>query len=99
VGGIKSNEKQLTQFLTIAQGTADLEQGSYEISLTWDDAGRVYIHDKLIVDEWNPSKYKFDESPNKKVEIVFVKGTHKFRLSHVELGGFASLRLQLKKVN
>jgi len=97
--GIKSNEKQLKQFLTIAEGTADVEEGSYEISVTWDDAVRIYIDDKLIIDEWNPSKYSFDQAPNKKAELVLAAGIHKLKVEHVELGGFATLSLKLKKLN
>ena len=98
-GGIKSNEKQLKQFLTIAEGTADVQQGNYEIGVTWDDAVKVYIDDKLVINEWNPSKYKFDESPNRKVELILAAGTHKFRVEHLELGGFATLSLKLKKLD
>ena len=97
--GIKSNEKQLKQFLTIAEGTADIEEGSYEISITWDDAVKVYIDDKLIIDEWNPSKYSFDQAPNKKVQLALAAGIHKLKVEHVELGGFATLSLNLKKLN
>ena len=98
-GGLKSNDKLLTQFLTIAEGAANVEQGNYEIGVTWDDAVKVYIDDKLIMDEWNPSKYKFDESPNRKVELILAAGTHKFRVEHLELGGFATLSLKLKKLD
>ena len=97
-GGIKSNDKQYAQFLTVAEGTADMEAGNYELGYTWDDAVRIYLDDKLIVDEWNPSKYLFDESPNKKVPITVSSGLHKFKVEHIELGGFATLSLKLKKV-
>lgn len=97
-GGIKSNDKQYTQFLTVAEGTADMEAGNYELGYTWDDAVRIYLDDKLIVDEWNPSKYLFEESPNKKVSIAASEGVHRFRVEHVELGGFATLSLKLKKL-
>jgi hypothetical protein len=98
-GGIKSSDKQYTQFLTIAEGTADMEAGSYELGVTWDDAVRIYVDDKLlVVDEWNPSKYNFDESPHKAVQITVNKGVHKFRVEHVELGGFATLGFKLKKI-
>lgn len=96
-GGINANHKQYTRFLTIAQGSADMEGGTYELSVTWDDAVRVYIDNKLVIDEWNPSEYIFDESPNKKVLLTINKGFHKFRIEHVELGGFATLNLKLKK--
>jgi parallel beta-helix repeat protein len=97
-GGMKSNDKQHAQFLTIAEGSADLEAGSYELGITWDDAVRVYIDGELMVNEWNPSKYSFDESPNKKIQITVNSGTHKFRVEHAELGGFATLSLKLKKL-
>jgi hypothetical protein len=97
-GGIKSNNKLYTQFLTVAEGTADMDAGAYELGITWDDAVRIYIDDKLVVDEWNPSKYSFDESPNKKLQITVNKGAHKVRVEHIELGGFATLNLKLRKM-
>lgn len=96
-GGIKAGDKQFTQFLTVAEGSADMDEGKYELSVTWDDAVRIYLDDKLVIDEWNPSKYLFDESSNRKVPIAVNKGLHKFRVEHVELGGFATLSIKLKK--
>jgi hypothetical protein len=96
-GGIKSGENQFTQFITIAEGNADIDPGNYELGVTWDDAVRVYIDNKLVIDEWNPSKYTFDESPNKKI-LIKLGGRHSFRVEHLELGGFATLSLKLKKL-
>lgn len=95
-GGIKAGGKQYTQFLTVAEGEAHIPQGTYELSITWDDAVRVYVDGRLVIDEWNPSKYIFDESPNRKVRLQ-LSGLHKFRIEHVELGGFATLNLKLNK--
>lgn len=97
-GGISVDKKSYTKFLTIAEGNADMDEGNYEIGVTWDDAVRVYIDDQLVIDEWNPSKYSFDESPNKKIQIKLLKGLHKFKVEHVESGGFATLSLKLKKI-
>jgi len=76
-----------------------MEAGNYELGITWNDAVRIYVDDKLIVDEWNPSGYNFDESPNKKTQVILSKGTHKFKVEHVELGGFAAINLKLKKTD
>lgn len=95
-GGIKADE-QYTQFITIAEGNAVIQPGTYELSVTWDDAVRVYIDNKLILNEWNPSLYKFDESPNKKIKLK-LGGKHQFRVEHLELGGFATLSLKLKQL-
>ena len=97
-GGIKVGEGRYNQFLTIAEGTAAIGPGTYELGITWDDAVRVYVDGKLVIDEWNPSRYTFDESPHKKVNLK-LGGIHVFRVEHVELGGFATLSLKLNKKN
>jgi hypothetical protein len=96
-GGIRAGE-QHQQFITVAEGTATFEKGEYELGLTWDDAVRLYVDGKLVLNEWNPSKYKFDESPHKKIRLP-LGGEHRFLVEHVELGGFATLSLKLRKLN
>jgi parallel beta-helix repeat protein len=97
-GGIKQGDVQHKQFITIASAQADIPPGEYELSVTWDDAVRIYAGDSLVIDEWNPSKYKFDESPNRKVKLK-VNGVLQLRVEHLELGGFATLALKLKKLD
>jgi parallel beta-helix repeat protein len=96
-GGIKTPEANYPQFVTSATGSAIFAKGVYEIGVTWDDAVRVYLDDKLIIDEWNPSLYKFDESPHKTVKLS-LDGKHHFTVEHVELGGFATLSLNVRKL-
>lgn len=96
-GGIRVGEKQFPQFVTSASARVRLPKGRYEVALTWDDAVRLYIDDSLVVNEWNPSMYKFDESPHRRV-VVQLDGDHLFRVEHVELGGFATLNLRLRPV-
>jgi parallel beta-helix repeat protein len=96
-GGIKTAEGDHPQFITSANGSAIFEKGNYELGVTWDDAVRVYVDDKLVIDEWNPSLYKFDESPHKTIKLA-LEGKHSFTVEHVELGGFATLSLRIKKL-
>jgi len=97
-GGIKTDEGQVPQFITIAEGVANFKKGEYEFGITWDDAVRVYVDNKLVLDEWNPSKYKFDESPHKKMNLNLAEGPHYFRVEHIGLGGFATLSLKIRKI-
>ena len=94
-GGIRAEGVSYPQFFTVADGTGDFLPGNYELSVTWDDAVRVYVDGKLVLDEWNPSKYSFDESPRRKLQLA-LGGKHSFRVEHVELGGFACLSLKIK---
>jgi hypothetical protein len=96
-GGIKEGNTQHIQFITMASGQAKIPKGDYELSVTWDDAIRVYVDEKLVIDEWDPSLYTFDESPHKKVRLS-LDGIHNFRVEHIELGGFATLSLKLKPI-
>ena len=97
-GGIKTAEGLHKRFLTVAKGTAEVEKGEYELAITWDDAVRVYVDGKMLIDEWNPSKYQFDESPNRKIKLS-LGGHHRFMVEHMELGGFATLALKLNRLN
>ncbi len=97
-GGIRVGEKQFPQFITLASGQANIPDGEYELSVTWDDAVRVYLDGKIILDEWEPSRYIFDESPNRKVKL-HLSGNHIFKVEHVELNGFATLALKLRKLD
>ena len=99
-GGIKDDQtgEQYKQFITTASAKAEFEKGEYELSVTWDDAVRVYVDTSLVINEWNPSLYKFDESPNKKVKLK-LGGIHFFRVEHIELGGFATLQLKFRKLD
>ncbi|HEX6847112.1 MAG TPA: right-handed parallel beta-helix repeat-containing protein [Chitinophagaceae bacterium] len=96
-GGIKTDTINHPQFVTSASGSAIFEKGNYELGVTWDDVVRVYVDGKLVVDEWNPSLYKFDESPHKTIKLA-LDGKHSFTVEHVEIGGFATLSLKLKKL-
>lgn len=49
-----------------------------------------------VVDEWNPAKYTFDESQNRRIPLT-LRGRHRFRVEPAELGGFATLSLKLNK--
>jgi hypothetical protein len=95
--GIKTDEGQMLQFLTLAEGTGNFQKGEYEIGVTWDDAVRLYIDNKLVIDEWKPSKYTFDESPHRTITLDLSAGIHNFRVEHIELGGFATLALKIKR--
>jgi len=97
-GGIKADTVNHPQFVTSASGSAIFEKGVYEIGVTWDDAVRVYVDDKLVINEWNPSLYKFDESPHKTIRLSLEAGKHFFTVEHAEIGGFATLSLKVKKL-
>jgi parallel beta-helix repeat protein len=94
-GGLKA-DRNYGQFITMASGEGTFQAGRYELSITWDDALRVYVDNKLVLDEWVPSNYDFETSPHRNIPLE-LGGTHQFRIEHLGLGDFAVLSLQLRK--
>ncbi|MGC4034466.1 MAG: right-handed parallel beta-helix repeat-containing protein [Chitinophagaceae bacterium] len=95
--GLKTEDSTYAQYITIAQGSADFQKGVYELSLTCDDAARIYLNDKLILDEWNPAIHLFDEAPNRRIRLP-LNGKQNFRVEHLNLGGLGVLSLKIKPV-
>ncbi|RYZ61093.1 MAG: hypothetical protein EOO14_05890 [Chitinophagaceae bacterium] len=95
-GGLKTADSTYQQFLTVAESSAVFTKGLYELSVTWDDAVRVYVDGKRVIDQWKQGRQRFDEAPNKK-HRVSLGGKHTIRVEHAELGGFATLSLKIVK--
>ncbi len=95
-GGIKTDIEH-KQFITVAEANTKFLPGKYELSVTWDDAVRIYIDEKLILNEWKPAMARLNKSPTRKLKIK-LGGLHHFRVEHLELGGFATLLLKIKKL-
>ncbi|HVM89235.1 MAG TPA: right-handed parallel beta-helix repeat-containing protein [Puia sp.] len=97
-GGIKESGKVYSPFLTTATGKVEVEEGKYELNVTWNDVVRIYVDDLLAIDEWKPVKFLFDESPHKRVKLNLSAGQHIIRVEQAASGGFASLVVNLKRL-
>ena len=70
--------------------TADVKLGSgkYVLRTISDDAIRVWVDDKLVIDNWKPHESEVnlaDISP----------GTHKLRVEYYQLDGWTELRVEV----
>lgn len=78
-------------FATIAEGTSTLEPGTYDLDIVSDDGIRVYVDDKLVIaDGW---KY---QAPTRYKATLKLGGTHRFRVEHFQIDGYAQLSVTLK---
>lgn len=50
-GGVKEGSYQHKQFITSANGSFTIPKGQYELSVTWDDAVRIYLDEMLACNE------------------------------------------------
>ena len=78
--------------LTQATATVKLAPGRYMLRTIADDAVRVYIDDKLVLDDWHPGESHAKEA------VFQATGDHRFRVEHLQLDGWYELRLDLERV-
>ena len=85
-------------FATVATGIVEVEKGLYNLSVTADDLVKVFVDDKLMIDFWDVSKYKYDEDTHHQA-IVQLNGKHSIRIEQVENSGYATLIFKLIPLN
>jgi nitrous oxidase accessory protein NosD len=78
--------------LTLATADVHLAPGRYLLRTISDDAVRVFVDDRLVLDDWHPG-----ESHAKTVSFQ-ATGLHHFRVEHLQLDGWYELRLDLEPV-
>lgn len=77
------------KFATESKTVFDIAPGDYTLELTSDDGARLYLDDKLIVDNWTIHEPETDEV------TVTLGGRHTIRIEHFEAGGFATLDFRI----
>jgi len=77
--------------LTEASATISLTPGRYLLRTISDDAVKVYIDDKLVLDDWTPGESHAREVP------FTATGTHRFRVEHLQIDGWYELRLDIER--
>jgi len=81
-------------FAIVATGTVEVEKGLYQLSVTADDLVKVFVDDKLVIDFWDVSKYKYDEDTHHNAKVQ-LNGRHSIRIEQVENSGYATLIFKL----
>lgn len=78
------------QFLAAAEGTVDLPKNAeYDLFTISDDGIRVWIDDKLAVDNWTPHESTVDRADLK-------PGKHRLRVEYYQVDGWVELRVEVK---
>ncbi|HMI77697.1 MAG TPA: right-handed parallel beta-helix repeat-containing protein, partial [Ferruginibacter sp.] len=77
-------------FAIVATGAVEVEEGMYKLSVTADDIVKVFVDNKLIIDFWDVSKYKYDEDTYHEA-FIKLNGKHNIRVEHAENAGYSTL--------
>jgi parallel beta-helix repeat protein len=87
--------KEIPQARVLTEATASirLPRGRYRLRTIADDAIRVYVDGRPVIDDWTPGESRVRES------IASLGGTHAFRVEHLQLDGWYELRLDIERVD
>ncbi len=85
-------------FATVAVGTVEVEEGLYNLSVTADDMVKIYVDNKIVIDFWDVSKYKYDEDTHHNAAVK-LNGKHTIRIEQAENAGYATLIFKLIPIN
>ncbi|HEX2973661.1 MAG TPA: right-handed parallel beta-helix repeat-containing protein [Tepidisphaeraceae bacterium] len=79
-------------FAAVAEGNVTLPAGDYALEVTSDDGVRVYVDGKRVIDNWSWHVPTLD-----KAELQ-LSGQHRIRVEYFEIDGYATLKLDLKRL-
>ena len=76
------------KFAVVAIGRVALSPGTYTLRTISDDAIRVYVDGKRVIDDWTPHESAVDVAP-------LAGGTHELRVEYYQVDGWTELRLDV----
>ena len=73
-----------------ADGEVTLPEGAYDLSITSDDGIRVWLDDKMVLEDWSIHGAKEDH-------VALAGGRHRLRLEYFQNTGAATLEVQIRR--
>lgn len=79
------------RFLLVAETAVDLPKGTdYELIGISDDGIRIWVDDKLVIDDWKPHESVVDRADLK-------PGKHRLRVDYYQVDGWVELKIDIRK--
>ncbi len=86
-------ELPVNQFAVRWTGTFNFQQGVYRFTTTTDDGVRLYIDDRIILDNWRPMR------GNRYATVALEPGEHFVKVEYFEAMEAAKARVQWTRVS
>jgi len=83
---------------TVSTSRFDVPDGVYRIGVSASEIFKVYVDDKLVLDNWDPAKLINDEDYHRDA-VVSLKGKHTIRVEQAQYGGYGMLNLSLQPLD
>ena len=82
---------------TVSTTAIDVPEATYKIGISASELVKLYVDDKLLIENWDPAKLKNDED-NHKDGIISLKGKHTIRIEQAQYGDYGMLNLVVGKM-
>lgn len=79
---------------TVSASAIDVPYGVYRVGVSASEIFKVYIDDKLVLENWDPAKIINDEDYHRDA-VVTLKGRHVIRVVQAQYGDYGMLNLKL----
>lgn len=77
------------RFGVVAEGVVDLPEGAYQLVTISDDGLRVWVDDRLVIDQWEPHESKLVTAP-------LGGGRRRLRVEYYQVDGWMELRVEVR---
>ena len=92
-GGAPLEGVPANYFATVSEGAFKVKPGFYKFSVTSDDGMRVWIDNRIVMEDWTY------HGPKEQSVQLKLTGAHRVRIEHFELDGFSALKASLKPLD
>ncbi|HEY8780419.1 MAG TPA: right-handed parallel beta-helix repeat-containing protein [Mucilaginibacter sp.] len=82
---------------TVSDAGIDVPDGLYRIGISASEMTKVYIDDKLILENWDPAKLIYDADYHRDI-IIPLKGKHLVRIEQAQYGDYGMLNFVIQPV-
>jgi len=82
---------------TVSTSDINVPDGLYRIGISASEMVRLYIDDKLVIENWDPSKLIYDADYHRDV-IIPLKGKHTIRIEQAQYADYGMLNLRIQPV-
>ncbi len=82
---------------TVSTSDINVPEGTYRVGISASEMVRVYIDDKLVIENWDPAKLIYDADYHRDTTIP-LKGKHTIRVEQAQYGDYGMLNLRIQPV-
>jgi len=82
---------------TVSTSDINIPDGLYRVGISASEMVRVYLDDKLVIENWNPAKLIYDADYHRDT-VIPLRGKHSIRIEQAQYGDYGMLNFSIQPV-